>query len=153
MDEKHSEIDDILFTVQKTSILSEVEFVESAKTFLAKRKYFISKLNSETIKQFFERIYAVITGIHTGIKRNRVSVILTGSKQCGKTTLMKHTVDFLSELPNKIFAVYFECVGDQLMNTTPKELLLNRAQELSLLNEKEIRSLQQSKFISDTLST
>jgi hypothetical protein len=126
--------------------ISKADFVESAKTYLSERKYFVSTLNSETIRQFFGRIHAVLTGIHTGDQHNRVSVILTGSKQCGKTTLMKHTVDFLSALPNKICcAVYFECEGDQHMNTTPTKLLLNRAQELSLLNADEIRVLQQSK--------
>jgi hypothetical protein len=148
-----AELDDVVCALQRSSIDSADEFVESAKKFLAERKYFVSKRNSETIKQFFKRIYAVINGIVTGVKNNRISVILIGSKQCGRTTLMKHTVDFLSTWQGrvKVCAVYFECVGNQLKNKTPMELLLNRAQELSLLNQDDICAIQQSEFITTTL--
>ena len=85
MNESKTEIDEISFSLQSALISKKVDIFGKATKLLAKRKYFVSTLNSDTIQWFFIKIYTVLTAVSTGVKSNRVRITSTGSKLCGNT--------------------------------------------------------------------
>eukprot|EP01039_Chlorochromonas_danica_P010580 gene10580-11724_t len=98
-------------------------FSDTAKNYLLDRKYFISEENREVIEHFFRRIHSAIILGNPHMPDNRISTILCGHKQCGKTSLMKLTANFLRRY-NHTLVVYFECRGDRPSNKSPFQLWL-----------------------------
>ena len=83
-------------------------FCDEGLQFLESASYYVTKENRSTLRNFFRRIFQEIHVNREVLPNNRICTILNGSRQCGKTLLVKLTMKFLKDFDH-VNSVFAEC--------------------------------------------
>ena len=107
------------------------DFIRSAFAFLDANRYFVTATNSDNIKRFYTRIFKAF--YHSdSMRHNRICALLTGYKDCGKTTLIRLTCEFLSIRSNTM-CVYLKCTENRKELISPLELIINTGRKIGYI--------------------